>query len=108
MKTFSNIVFLQVEITQHFGQIQPKVCKYYLPVIRECSKKVLVAHESTGCCVYVKSKCWASQKKSVKYTQKVIFAEAKEDEPVQVLHAACKGCPVGQDGGLCQHILCCS
>ena len=40
----------------------------------------------------------------MKDTQKVIFAEAKEDEPVQVLHAACEGCPSGQDSGLYQHI----
>ena len=60
-----------------------------------CIHDVPVACQSTGCCVYVKSESWASQKKSVKYTgPKVIFVEAKEDEPVQVLH---EGCSTGQD-----------
>ena len=58
--------------------------------------------------VFVKSKCWASQKKSKKYTQKIIFQpekrETQDDDPAVVSYSVCEECPAGQEGGLCQHI----
>jgi len=36
---------------------------------------------------YMQSKCWASQRKSVKYNQKVMISE-------DVDYAACHGCPI--------------
>ena len=60
--------------------------------------------------VFVTSKCWASQKKTTKYCQKVIFSpdsdvEKKKESPVfKVDFATCQVCPAGQQGGLCQHV----
>lgn len=61
--------------------------------------------------VFMMSKCWATQRKSVKYVQKVAFQE--EDEPSgkecqpagMVTFATCVGCVAGTDGGLCAHVL---
>ena len=50
-----------------------------------------------GMC-YVQSKCWASQRKAVKYSQKVMISK----EGVE--YAACHTCPAGRNGGLCQHV----
>jgi len=50
-----------------------------------------------GMC-YVQSKCWASQRKAVKYSQKVMISK----EGVE--YAACYTCPAGRNGGLCQHV----
>ena len=47
---------------------------------------------------YVQSKCWASQRKSVKYNQKVMIS----NEGVE--YAACYSCPAGRNGGFCQHV----
>ena len=64
---------------------------------------VLVARE--GDAYFVKAKCWASQKKTTKYLQKVkLLQQRKEDMYVDVDFATCEGCPAGQDGGLCQNI----
>ena len=46
----------------------------------------------------MQSKCWASQRKSVKYNQKVMIS----NEGVE--YAACYSCPAGRNGGLCQHV----
>ena len=64
--------------------------------------------------VYVKSKCWASQKKNTKYTQRLVLSEmpcVEGDDTGDDLvtacavdFATCEGCPAGADGGLCQHI----
>ena len=56
--------------------------------------------------VFAKSKCWASQRKAVKYHQQVVFTPADEDsdDGVYVSFATCHGCPAGENGGLCQHI----
>ena len=47
---------------------------------------------------YIQSKCWASQRKTVKYNQKVVISE----EGVE--YAACHTCPAGRNGGFCQHV----
>ena len=47
---------------------------------------------------YVQSKCWASQRKAVKYSQKVMISK----EGVE--YAACHTCPAGRNGGFCQHV----
>ena len=58
--------------------------------------------------VFVLSKCWASQKKTVKYEQKVIFSsdiDSKVEFPAcKVDFATCEVCPAGLHGGLCQHV----
>ena len=51
---------------------------------------------------YLRSKCWASQKKYVKYIQKVVLN--KEQGFYTVEYASCEGCPAGTYGGLCQHV----
>ena len=55
--------------------------------------------------MFAKSKCWASQRKAVKYYQQVVFTPANEDsnDGVYVSFATCHGCPAGENGGLCQH-----
>lgn len=66
---------------------------------------VQVSRAPDGRHVYMQTKCWASQKKTTKYLQKIIFKNAEDiDQPVSVRDAACEGCPAGQDGGLCQHV----
>ena len=51
---------------------------------------------------FLKGKCFASQKKAVKYEQGIQLTEGENG--ASVLFAACKGCPAGADGGLCQHV----
>ena len=53
--------------------------------------------------VFVKSKCWASQKKSVQYRQ-VLQLYCPEDGGCRVQYATCRGCVAGTDGGLCSHV----
>ena len=69
---------------------------------------------SESSAVYVKSKCWASQKKNTKYTQRLVLSEmpcVEGDDTGDDLvtacavdFATCEGCPAGADGVLCQHI----
>lgn len=55
--------------------------------------------------VFVRSKCWASQKKYVKYAQNVLFSPDEDPNgPAKVSFATCNGCPAGEQGGLCQHV----
>ncbi len=55
--------------------------------------------------VFVVSKCWASQKKYLKYSQKVLFVpDEASNGPAKVKFATCQGCPAGEQGGVCQHI----
>ena len=57
--------------------------------------------------VFVTSKCWASQKKCQKYTQKVMFLPdtyGSQNGPAMVDFATCQGCSAREHGGLCQHV----
>ena len=55
-------------------------------------------------CFYLKSKCWASQKKATKYEQKIVLSDGDRPSDVKVEFAACVGCPAGAEGGICQHV----
>ena len=57
--------------------------------------------------VFVTSKCWATQKKSKKYEQKLVFSESSTKESgssCTVQYACCVGCVAGGDGCLCSHV----
>ena len=60
---------------------------FYLGNVHE----VEICKEDDTC--YVQSKCWASQQKAVKYSQKVMISK----EGVE--YAACHTCPAGRNGG---------
>ena len=50
-------------------------------------------------------KCFASQKKSTSYEQKVVLRKTKEEgEAMEVAWTSCIGCLAGTDGGLCHHV----
>lgn len=68
---------------------------------------------------YVESKCWASQRKHMEYTQKIVLSEMQQSEhpaemesegeerastQLRVTYASCIPCPAGTSGGLCQHV----
>ena len=55
--------------------------------------------------VFVLSKCWATQKKHERYTQKVILRSVKPSNSMSVTFAQCQTCVAGYDGGLCSHVL---
>ena len=59
-----------------------------------------------GSDVFVKTKCWATQKKSTKYAQKLLLSEHGEgsNRSADVAFAQCEGCVAGSDGGLCSHV----
>ena len=71
---------------------------------------VLVCRSASS--TFVKSKCWASQRKNTKYNQRLLLSELPVSEGSEksslisgtVEFAACDGCPAGGHGGLCQHI----
>ena len=66
---------------------------------------VAVARDERGGLVFVRFKCWASQKKSITYKQSLVLEEKDEGcQPYEVAFAKCMGCPAGGDGGLCHHI----
>ena len=54
---------------------------------------------------FVKAECWASQKKSSKYNQKLLLTGTVEEYGVKVEHAHCT-CPAGIAGD-CQHVVVC-
>ena len=54
---------------------------------------------------FVKAECWASQKKSSKYNQKLLLTGTVEEYGVKVEHAHCT-CPAGIAGD-CQHVVAC-
>ena len=54
---------------------------------------------------FVMAECWASQKKSAKYYQKLLLTGTVEEYGVKVEHAHCT-CPAGIAGG-CQHVVAC-
>ena len=56
---------------------------------------------------FVKAECWASQKKSSKYNQKLLLTATVEEYGVKVEHAHCT-CPAGIAGGFqrCQLLAC--
>ena len=59
--------------------------------------------------INVASKCWATQRKSVKYVQKHVFQEEEEGEsgtPLSgiVTFVTSMDCVAGADGGLCAHV----
>ena len=51
---------------------------------------------------YVQSQCWASQRKSTKYHQKLTLVSSGSQ--LNVDYASCVPCPAGTNGGLCQHV----
>ena len=51
---------------------------------------------------YVQSQCWASQRKSTKYHQKLTLISSGSQ--LNVDYASCVPCPAGTNGGLCQHV----
>ena len=53
---------------------------------------------------FIKSKCFASQKKSTIYSQNLVLERQDDGKPLEVAWASCVGCPAGTDGGLCHHI----
>lgn len=55
--------------------------------------------------VFVVSKCWATQKKHERYTQKVILCSDEQSSSMSVLFAQSQTCVAGYDGGLCSHVL---
>lgn len=65
--------------------------------------EVRVASSEDGGKTFLTSRCWASQKKNVKYEQQVMV-ESTNDRFLDVTFATCHGCPAGADGGLCQHV----
>ena len=69
---------------------------------------VKVAREKGS--VFITSKCWASQKKSQKYEQRLAFTESHaqdaqgDRQSPSIAFASCLGCPAGENGGLCHHV----
>ena len=56
---------------------------------------------------FVKAECWASQKKSSKYNQKLLLTSTVEEYGVKVEHAHCT-CPAGIGGVVSMSLLACS
>ena len=54
---------------------------------------------------FVKAECWASQKKSSKYNQKLLLTGTVKEYGVKLEHAHCT-CLAGIAGG-CQHVVAC-
>ena len=69
---------------------------------------------------YVESKCWASQRKHMEYTQKIVLSEMQQSEhpaemesegeerastQLRVTYASCIPCPAGTSGGLCGWVM---
>ena len=69
--------------------------------------KVASPKNGTGRIIVI-SKFWASQKKTMKYKQKVIFSldtgSRVEFPACKVDFATCEVCPADLHGGLCQHV----
>ena len=74
-----------------------------------CSFSIVVAAPSPvpGCPLqyFVMAECWASQKKSFKYNQKLLLTGTVEEYGVKVEHAHCT-CPAEIAGG-CQYVVAC-
>ena len=54
---------------------------------------------------FIKAECWASQRKTTKYSQKLLLSATVEEYEVKVEHAH-STCPAGV-AGACQHIIAC-
>lgn len=58
--------------------------------------------------VFVRSKCWATQRKAVKYSQQLVFVDAgvgnRQSTSATLQFATCIGCVAGSNGGLCSHV----
>ena len=71
---------------------------------------VAVTQSSSADIIFVTAKCWASQKKTTKYHQRVMFSQSDKKPDSQdyvfaeVAFATCRGCPAVEHGGLCQHV----
>lgn len=64
---------------------------------------VEICYEGSKC--YIKSKCWATQRKSAKYVQKLVLTSSSPvDVSCTVDFAVCLSCVAGADGGICSHV----
>ena len=65
-------------------------------------------HDVSVCCVeaeiFIEAKCWATQKKSTKYSLRLVFTDDAKNDSAVLDFAVCEGCVAGGDGGLCSHV----